>query len=371
MTVKVTFLLSKDPTSESTGDLTMAKLVMELAQESYQTSVICLSSHGSEQLNGVRRIAKPPPKPAAILVASLLRRRSLVHTRFIITELIEAVEQAQTDIFAADHSYMAEAVLQSKRFGERAADTLAVSTVVPEALVWRATRGLAGKVDAKRIERDELRVARSAYSVGTYDQDEASFYLQQGLPRAHWLNVVLPAGKQVDIAATPRRLLFLGDRRWAPNQEAFLEILDLWPRIADGIEGAELVVVGAADPEADVPFLPQGARDLGFVEDLEGLLGTCRAMVAPIRTGGGVRVKILDTACRGIPIVATTAAVGSLSSVLGIGRVDDRDEIVDGCRRYLLDSAFAAAAGDRLYETNAACWSSRIPHVSVQDWLRK
>lgn len=371
--MKATFLLSKDPTSESTGDLTMAKLVIELARESYETAVICLSSAGSTgHQNGLRRVAKPILKPAAILAESVLSRRSLVHTRFVFPELVEAVDDAETDIFVADHSYMAEAVLRSARYGRaKASDTLAVSTVVPEALVWRATRGVVGKADAKRIVRDEIRVARSGYTVGTYDREEAEFYAGLGLPRTHWLDLTLPAGRRVDVRLTPRRLLFLGDRRWAPNQEAFLEAVELWPDIAKGVEGAELVVVGAADPNAKAPQLPDGVRDLGFVDDLAGLLSTCRAMFAPIRTGGGVRVKILNAASSGLPIVATTAAVGSLGPVLGIDRIDGRQGLIDRCRRYLLDSGLAAEQGDAMYETNAARWDSRRPHAAVQDWLRK
>ena len=67
-------------------------------------------------------------------------------------------------------------------------------------------------------------------------------------------------------------MLFLGDRRWAPNQEAYLELLTMWPDIARGIEGAELAIVGAADPNAEHRTLPDGATDYGFVDDLDAFL---------------------------------------------------------------------------------------------------
>ena len=372
--MKATFLLSKDPTCESTGDLTMAKLVIRLAREAYDTAVICLSppGAGAQRQNGMRSVPKPAPQPAALLAESLWRRRSLVHTRFVFTELIEAVDATETDIFVADHCYMAEAVLRSRRFSaRRGSSMLAVSTVVPEALVWRATRGLVGKADARRIVRDEIRVTRSAYTVGTYDREEAEFYAGLGLPRTHWLDLTLPADTKIEIKKSQRRLLFLGDRRWIPNQDAYLELLGLWPRIARGIEGAQLAVVGAADPNAKRQELPDGVEDFGFVDDLDGFLATCRAMVAPIRTGGGVRVKILDAASRGLPVVGTTSAVGSLGSVLGIDSIDDQDGIVEQCRRYLLDPAVAATAGDAIYERNATRWAAGQPHTAVQDWLRR
>lgn len=369
--MKATFVLAKDPSHESTGDLTMAELVIELARESYQTQVICLSGKPESAADGYVRVAKPAPDPRTILTTSLCKRRSLVHARFLLPEVSAAVDGADTDIFVADHCYMAESVLASRRFQEEGESTLAVSTVVPEALVWKATRGLVGRLDARRIVRDELRVAQRAYSLGTYDAEEARFYAGRGIRRAHWLDLTLSPGRQAHIADSGPRLVFLGDRRWAPNQEAFETLIDWWPRIAEGIPEAQLCVVGARDPAAAVRPLPAGMADLGFVDDLDGMLASSRALVAPIRTGGGVRVKILDAARRGLPVVGTTAAVGSLSAVLDIGTFDDEVGFINSCRRYLLDRPAAVRDGSVLYDLNAMRWRDGKPHASVQDWLRR
>ena len=370
--MKATFLLSKDPGVQSTGDLTTANLVMSLARTSFDVGVICLSEQPHCKHGGYRRVAKPAVRPASLMFDSLRRRRSLVHTRFAFDELVEAVEQAETDIFVAIHSYMAEAVMRSQRFaGAKSASLLAVSTEVPEAPVWRQTRPVIGLAEGRRIRRDEIRVARNAYSVAAYDRAEAEFYASLGDTRAHWLDITLPPAEQIAVASNGPRLVFLGDRRWAPNQEAYETILKWWPRIAKGIEGAQLYIVGAADPNAKARPLPQGAHDLGFVDDLAGLLASCRAMVAPITTGGGVRVKILDAASRGLPVVGTSAAIGSLSSVLDIEVLDDESSMVERCRRYLLDRQAAAADGDMLYAKNAARWRAGKPHAAVQDWLKR
>lgn len=182
--------------------------------------------------------------------------------------------------------------------------------------------------------------------------------------------MTLPANTKVDVGAAGRRLLFLGDRRWAPNQEAYLELLTMWPDIARGIEGAELAIVGAADPNAERPALPDGVTDYGFVDDLDAFLATCRAVVAPIRTGGGVRVKILDTVSRGMPVVGTSQAVGSLGEVLGMRTFDERAELVEQSRRFLLDAQFARSEGDALYTTNRHRWDEGVPHASVERWLK-
>jgi hypothetical protein len=369
--MKTTFLLSKDPGRQPTGDSTMAALLIELARESYETDMICLSPQPDRNCTGYRRLLKPQPRAGSLAYQSIKWRRSLVHTRFVTDELIDAIDVADTDVFVAIHSYMAEAVLRSRRYRAtpEAASMLAVSTEVPEGPVWRATRGLVGLLESHRIARDEIRVARHAYTVGAYDQDEANFYADIGIPRAHWLDVTLPPAPRVNVAESGPRLVFLGNRTFAPNQQAFETTLRWWPRIAAGIQGAHLCIVGPSPTGATTAPLPDGVYDLGFVDDLAGFLGTCRALVAPVGTGGGVRVKILDAASRGLPVVSTSAGVGSLGAVLSLESFDGEQAVVEQCRRYLLDPSTAAVDGGALYEKNAARWHEGKPHVAVQDWL--
>ena len=363
---KATFPLAKDPSHESTGDLTMAKLVMDMARSSFDVRVICLSATPESTKDGHRRVAKREVDLAGLALRSVKARRSLVHTRFDLDGLVDAINESESDVFVADHTYLGEPFLRSDKAGTV---PLAVNTVVSETLVWGATRGIVGKLDSRRILRDELRVARGAYTVGTYDEEEAKFYRNAGISRAHWLDLTLPPKKQVDVAGSSRRLVFLGDRQWPPNQEAFEILLQWWPDIARGIDGAELCIVGSPDTSAKQRDLPDGVRDLGFVDDLDAFLDSCRALVAPIMTGGGVRVKILDAASRGLPVVGTPAAVGSLEAVLGVSGLPERAEIVSACRELLLDRDKATAIGDALFETNSSRWFDRKPHTSVAEWL--
>jgi len=373
MTVKPTvcFLLSKDPVADHGGDVELSRLVMGLAAETFEVSAICLSHEppGTSTVDGMPlvRVGKAGVRPVRLLLDVARTGRSLVHARFDNDDLVAAIDAAGADIYVSEHSYMAESFLRSSRFGK---SRFVVNTHVSESLVWRATRGALGRLQVGRLLRDELRVALAADAVGTFDAQEAQSYAVQGVRDARWLDITLPPAQQVAAGSTPRRLVLMGTRDWPPNQEAFEEALRLWPRIADGIDGAELCVIGAKNSKAAVPQYPPGVRDLGFVDDLSGFLGTCRAMIAPIRTGGGVRVKILDAARMGLPVVGTTAAVGSLGPLLGLGVYDGDEIFVQQCRKYLLDSAFAATAGDELYRLNEGYWLQRKPHRAVTELLR-
>ena len=356
----VCFLQSKDPVLEHGGDIALFRLIMSLALQDFDVSAVCLSSESgsaSIELDGgsvpLQRVRKPDVKRAKLLLGAVRSRRSLVHVRFDSPELVAAIDMTDADTYVAEHSYMAESFLRSRHCGRK---RLVVDTHVPEALVWQATRGLLGRVEVPRLKRDELRVARSADAIATFDADEADAYRADGVQDARWLDLRLPPLPRVDLAATPRRLVLMGTRDWPPNQEAFLEAIRLWPRISEGIDGAELCIVGARKPGAAEVELPAGVRDLGFVADLEAFLRTCRAMIAPIRTGGGVRVKLLDAIRMGTPVVGTTAAIGSLGRVVDLIAYDDDDAFITECRRLLVDLDAAVIAGRAVHRANAEYW---------------
>jgi glycosyltransferase involved in cell wall biosynthesis len=250
----------------------------------------------------------------------------------------------------------------------RPGDDLLVSTEVPESSVWRRTRGMAGRLEARRLRRDELRVARAARAVGGYDRDEMEAYRSAGIA-AHWLPITLPPVEAVDVERTPPRLVLLGNRTWRPNADAALAMVRLWPTISAGIPDAELLLVGPTPAGAPDATLPPGVTDLGFVDDVDLVLSGCRALVAPIAVGGGVRVKLLEAAARGLPVVATTEAVGTLEASVGISPARDEDDLVARCRAHLLDAVRAAADGSALHTENARRWSDRVGQDAVLGWL--
>jgi glycosyltransferase involved in cell wall biosynthesis len=366
--------LSKDPETERGGDLDTSRAVMRLAAEVFEVSAVCLSSEepGTSVVDLVpggltlTRVRKPPMVPHRLLIAAARSRRSIVHTRFDVDALLPAIDACDADVFVAEHSYMAETFLRSMHFG---AKRLIINTINTESQVWRASRGVLGTLLWRSILRDELRVARAADAVGTYDADEAEFYRRHGVLDARWIDLTAPPAAQLDIAASAPRLVCLGRRDWPPNQEAFLEALRLWPRIAAGLPEAELCVVGSKKPGTADPVYPPGVRDLGFVDDLDEFLGTCRALMAPVRTGGGLRAKLLDAASRGLPVIATSAAIGSLGQLFELPAHDTDEDFVATCRRYLLDSAAAAAEGTRLFEQNREHWALGRPERSVQQLI--
>lgn len=358
---RIVFLLGKDPALARGGDVTLFGLLRQIAEEQHDTSLICLSEQPERMEPGVVRVQKPPVSLARVTACALRSRRSLVHQRFDVDGLVTAVEASGADRVVAIHSYLAEPYLRAPHADPA---RLLVSTEVSEAPVWRS-RGAAGRIEARRIERDELRIARQARSIAGYDAAEMAARRALGID-ARWLPLTLPPQPATDVADSPPRLVLLGNRHWPPNARAVDRMLAWWPAIARGIPGAELWLVG---PRPDGPriVLP-GVVDHGEVADVAPLLATCRAMVAPVAVGGGVRVKVLEAAARGLPVVTSPAGVGSIEGLLGLDPVAD-EGFVERCRALLQDAGAAAAEGARVHATNADLWTARRGRDAVLDWL--
>ena len=118
-----------------------------------------------------------------------------------------------------------------------------------------------------------------------------------------------PSDKQpIKPAAQPYRITALGVMFWPPNAEGVLWFAqEIWPRIHAQQPNLIFTIVGKNPPE----YLTQlhgtnGIEVLGFVPEVETILAETAVFVVPLRAGGGMRVKILDTWCWALPIVSTS-----------------------------------------------------------------
>jgi glycosyltransferase involved in cell wall biosynthesis len=102
-------------------------------------------------------------------------------------------------------------------------------------------------------------------------------------------------------------LLFIGSYGYKPNVDAAKFLIDkIWPKIKMKIPEAKLIIAGSNPKringyDNNIP----GVTFTGFVDDLEGLYREARIVCAPILSGGGTRIKIIEAAAYGKPIVTT------------------------------------------------------------------
>lgn len=153
----------------------------------------------------------------------------------------------------------------------------------------------------------------------------------------------ISSGKRA-IPAT-RRIVFVGTYSHRPNVDAAEHLLhEVFPRIRAKVPDAELELVGPG-----IESLPSygqrmpGVNFRGFVLDLAEVWAEARLLCCPIRAGGGTRIKIIEAAARGVPVVSTTMGAEGLDFEDGreILLGDSPADLADACARVLQDDALA------------------------------
>jgi glycosyltransferase involved in cell wall biosynthesis len=158
----------------------------------------------------------------------------------------------------------------------------------------------------------------------------------------------------------PATMLFLGSFRHEPNRVA-LEwfIREILPVVRARSPEARLVVVGSDPPPPWAYGELSNAIELqGFVEDVREPLSRYSVFVCPIRSGSGVRVKLLEAFASGIPTVSTRLGAEGLAGNDGefCMLADEPEEFAAKIVQLLENPAKASELAARARAEVAANW---------------
>jgi GT2 family glycosyltransferase/glycosyltransferase involved in cell wall biosynthesis len=158
-------------------------------------------------------------------------------------------------------------------------------------------------------------------------------------------------------AVDPHLVLFVGSFAHAPNVDAARRLAGgIFPRIRSEVPLARLEIVGPGDPTVRSDTA-NGVHVRGWVPDLAQARARAAVEVAPLRFGGGVRVKVLEALAGGSAVVATPRAIE------GIDVVDGRDLIVADDDEQIAQAVIGLLRDPqrrRALESAARRWSSGV-----------
>jgi glycosyltransferase involved in cell wall biosynthesis len=112
--------------------------------------------------------------------------------------------------------------------------------------------------------------------------------------------------------------------------------------------------------------LGQGVSFLDYVENLDALCGSSLGMVAPLRFGTGIKIKVIEGLARGLPVISTRFGIDGLDLKPGTHCLveDDLAGFAKAMIR-LLDPALNADFARRSF----ACYRERLaPEVVARGY---
>jgi glycosyltransferase involved in cell wall biosynthesis len=188
------------------------------------------------------------------------------------------------------------------------------------------------KIEAARCEAYEGRMLDRCELVVLVSPTEARLLDKPGA------NILVAAPVVEPLPGTPapgRRLIFLGNNRYAENISMLRDLARAFAELEGELPAdAILDVVGDHAPELPAQLGCNRLNFLGRVAELSDLAGA-GVFLAPVMSGSGVKLKVLDGMALGCPVVATPKALE------GIGARANRDLLIASDAKGVLKAALA------------------------------
>lgn len=160
------------------------------------------------------------------------------------------------------------------------------------------------------------------------------------------------------------RVTFLGGMHWPPNCEGVTWFVrKVWPEVARSVPNSVLTVIGRRPPGAlGKSGCEPRVEITGYVPDPEPYLRETAVFVVPLHSGAGMRVKILDAWCWGLPVVSTGLGAEGIRAVDGENLLlaDDAGSFAESVIRVMQDQTLARRLAD----------NGRATAEDVYDWKK-
>lgn len=148
-------------------------------------------------------------------------------------------------------------------------------------------------------------------------------------------------------------MLMVGNYNFGPNIEAVeYYMLNIFPAIKKSCPQAEIWFVGGGSELLDCYKAVAGVKVFGFVEDLKSIYQQARVVICPVRRGSGTRVKLVEAAMFGVPIVTTTIGAEGLGMVNGKHAIfsDTPRDFSAACVKLISDDSLCIRLGENAKE---------------------
>ncbi|MFL5482800.1 MAG: glycosyltransferase [Gemmatimonadaceae bacterium] len=340
--------------------LRVSRLITELVR-SWSIVLICPSGGESGSANGVELSAEINiPKnskwmylPTQYDVAPVVR---------LVADAIRAY-QPQVALLWGGMDYLKQELPEMPPAVNDRVDCMTLSA-------WRQLLLARGRTIARRLNQladvawYELRVRRGCdATVVVGESDARVLRTLLGVRNVH----VVPNGVEMPIAQPVARsaqptVMFTGVMNYQPNIDAVLYFVrDVWPTVRKDVPDAVFQIVGRSPtPEILALRSERGVEVHADVRSVQEFLARAWLAVAPMRTGSGIKNKVLEAWSTGTPAVMTPIASNGLRQAPSeLLLTADGDALADSISDLLTDRPRRTRLGELARQTARNLFSWR------------
>jgi glycosyltransferase involved in cell wall biosynthesis len=213
---------------------------------------------------------------------------------------------------------------------------------------WYGSKILFENIESWKQELFDRRLCRRAAQVLVCSEDDRRILGYENV-RVLPNSVDLPSKPPFEKVEDPHRLVFIGKMDYEPNIDAALYFCkSILPHIRNVEARAHVYIVGR-EPSDEIRALHTGTDVFvtGAVSDVTPYFNTAGIVIAPIRFGGGTRIKILEAFAHRKAVVSTTTGCEGLAVHDGVHlhRADTPREFAAKCLALMTDASLRRALG--------------------------
>ncbi|MCS6894724.1 MAG: glycosyltransferase family 4 protein [Bacteroidia bacterium] len=176
-------------------------------------------------------------------------------------------------------------------------------------------------LQAHRIEAYERRILHTYDGLLPISEKEADFVRQsgyQGTVEVFPFGIDLKKYSAPLLGQQPPRIGFIGGLDWLPNQQGIVWFLEnVWRDFRRQHPDAHLSIAGRNTPRWLYKYADSQTHILGEVKDAQAFFHEHEIFIAPLFSGSGIRIKLIEAFATGRAIVATPIAAENLTYRLG------------------------------------------------------
>lgn len=372
--------LGAHPPGQGTGSAVRNMITVEALRSRFESvDVVAFANSGEASFADPSTLLIPrPPPPSRPRTLASLPSGGILFASEREARLRERIEdlvgsgrlRREYDVLWAHQALMAGAAASPVDAGVRVLDVDTVAGPVMRAAaegVGRRSRRLYGILHAAVASREERRRwARFEHLVVASEVERQR--LGRWKEKATVVPNAVPAPESVgdgegssEVAAAAGNgahssdVLFIGSLDYGPNAEAAdLLVRSILPRIRSA-RGSTMAMIAGRDPLQSLVQLceTEDVRLVASPPSLAPVLAGARVFAAPLRYGGGTKIKVIEAMAHGLPIVATAVAAEGLEIRHGQNALihDTQEDFAAGCVELLGNRRLANRLGRAAHDT--------------------
>ncbi len=218
---------------------------------------------------------------------------------------------------------------------------------------------------ASQLDKREKEILSKMDNVLPISLEDLHVFNSWGIQKTTLLPYFPEVGKGKYNSSTSN-LIFMGSMNWQPNVEAHDQLVQsIFPEITEQFPNIKLLFAGGQQDQLKKSYA-KNIEYRGFVDDKVTFLTENGILLAPIQSGSGVRIKIIEALSLGVPVVTTVKGAEGIpfESGDGIFIAKNEKEFIEFASKLILNEDVRKETSSKAI-TNLENWKRKYDLKSI------